>query len=1000
MRKDKSLPTLSFHSNNNDESFFEMLTQIKPVSRNHLKINPESRTITSSFYKKIFPQPKINPFEQEKTELECFKKNPKIINKLYGKDYSYLLEKIKDELDNNSTIKIRKRKEYFSKTKYSSLNSVKDFYSKYRKFKLINNKEPIKKFTPSLAFINTCNKEMIIPNPLGLVKRKGDINILNMNNQHVGNRYIKALSSGLEYSDHINSFQLSSNNLNESGTVDLFNSLHVNPTLFENLIKLNLSNNRIGNLGSEELVNFLNNDRCMIEDLNIENNNLKDNNIINITKAIYENKFLRIRKLNLGNNEITDNSSKSIANLINEKKTLVILILRLNNLCNSGATLIMNKIKYLPNLKILDLSWNKIGNDLIKEPLFEEIVTSFPNNAFRKFPNYELNKCYSTMKLEFKKNPYSIIDKRKPLINLKKQNNKNNNSIPKKIKVKIPERQPSSFSKELSSYISMKNNPLIHLDISNNNLPYEDCELISKEYKNNHTILGTHIDGNEMIIDSLGFITAIKKEKNLKSSLSKSHLFIKIDSDKNLTKTNIDNVRKIRSINKCWICENWREIEFFFYPKEPIIDPQYHLVKIHLSIDDWKPYDMIGNGTKYTIVRMCPPGHIYYFFSVDGIPIDNYNYSLDNSNYINSNNNNKNYSINNENCDNFVDCQKHPIRFYFDDNFYNELNNIKLRERYNRKSIILNNNNSINNSPIKDNKKEDINLENNSLLESSESDSNNDESNIFKKENIVHFIGKKLVKENLKVINEDYINTLKYCVPRPERIFNKFIKPRAPWTFPTSIWYHYGYNYEGENDDYINKCFEHDFKRCQFEKDFKKETDLLDLKSLLRKNYRNIIDCYKTLSSYSGLSIWQISQSTLTEWINKCENLVDKKYDINNIFLVETGITASLIDKMERKKNNKNLCDNLVRHQFMSLLVKVPKDKYIRTLKTMNNTLEAVKYSFENHFENAIKGYSHHKWRKERYYNEKVDNFLKAYLPLLDAVYHSWAKQKGPRKKE
>jgi hypothetical protein len=36
------------------------------------------------------------------------------------------------------------------------------------------------------------------------------------------------------------------------------------------------------------------------------------------------------------------------------------------------------------------------------------------------------------MKLEFKKNPYSIIDKRKPLINLKKQNNKNNNSIPKK----------------------------------------------------------------------------------------------------------------------------------------------------------------------------------------------------------------------------------------------------------------------------------------------------------------------------------------------------------------------------------------------------------------------------------------------------------------------------------------------------------------------------------------------------------------------------------------
>ena len=108
-----------------------------------------------------------------------------------------------------------------------------------------------------------------------------------------------------------------------------------------------------------------------------------------------------------------------------------------------------------------------------------------------------------------------------------------------------------------------------------------------------------------------------------------------------------------------------------------------------------------------------------------------------------------------------------------------------------------------------------------------------------------------------------------------------------------------------------------------------------------------------------------------------------------------------MIDKEERNKNNnKNLCDNLVRHQFMSLLVKVPKDKYIRTLKTMDNALESVKFSFENHYKNAINGYDHHKWRKERYYNEKVDNFLKAYLPLLDGVYHTFAKQKGPRKKE
>jgi hypothetical protein len=56
--------------------------------------------------------------------------------------------------------------------------------------------------------------------------------------------------------------------------------------------------------------------------------------------------------------------------------------------------------------------------------------------------------------------------------------------------------------------------------------------------------------------------------------------------------------------------------------------------------------------------------------------------------------------------------------------------------------------------------------------------------------------------------------------------------------------------------------------------------------------------------------------------------------------------------------------------------------------------------AFENHFDEAIKGFSYHKWRQERYYNEKVDNFLKTYLPIFDALYLSWAKQKGPTKKD
>ena len=57
-----------------------------------------------------------------------------------------------------------------------------------------------------------------------------------------------------------------------------------------------------------------------------------------------------------------------------------------------------------------------------------------------------------------------------------------------------------------------------------------------------------------------------------------------------------------------------------------------------------------------------------------------------------------------------------------------------------------------------------------------------------------------------------------------------------------------------------------------------------------------------------------------------------------------------------------------------------------------------MKYSFENHFENSIKGFDNNIWRKERYYNERIDNFLLAYLPLLDGIYKTFINQKDDLK--
>ena len=41
-----------------------------------------------------------------------------------------------------------------------------------------------------------------------------------------------------------------------------------------------------------------------------------------------------------------------------------------------------------------------------------------------------------------------------------------------------------------------------------------------------------------------------------------------------------------------------------------------------------------------------------------------------------------------------------------------------------------------------------------------------------------------------------------------------------------------------------------------------------------------------------------------------------------------------------------------------------------------------------------------HKWRLKKYYNESMDNILKAYLPLFDALYKCWISKKELGKKE
>ena len=943
-----------------------------------------------------------NDYQKENEERKLNIENQKYLIKIYESNYQSLFDRIKKEYDEQkyqaqtdnlevgnkklpklhisySTKKDKTGFEQFNATKYVNQSCMKEFFNKYSKYDHLSRQYSLNNLTPSWAFIKSCKEEKIVPNPLGLLSRFGDEKNLAMTNHKVGDSYMKALSNSLKYSQHLSKLELSGNRMTFIGTASLFKSLNINKELAYNLRSIDLSYNKIGKNNIDELILFIQDSKCNVEDLNLFGNNIDDENIIKICDNLATCIEYKLVNLNLGRNNIHDICTNSICQMIKKCSGLRVLNLSHNWLHNQSAAKIITELGNNYELRMLDLSWNIIGDDLTAIPSYEQLVNSEYTHPERQFNNFSMNEALYTGRLNLRTNPLL------PPLEMggqKKQDNKKTTKVavtaptfrePKKIKEKM--KDPSPFAIALGDYFSKIQLSLVHLDISHNNINYPDCKLIADKSKANHIILGMHVDGNAMDIDCLGFISPIEKVDRDPKYFCSSHISYGMNKDYNLRKTKVDPVRKIRGRNNCWICEGYREIEFEYIPEEPIGDPNSHLVKLHLDFDGYKPFDMIYNGNKYQIIRMCPPGEVNFFFTVDTIPVKKESPS----------GNNKFHTIEN----------KHDyIKYEFDSEYMEELNNIKEKLLYDKK--------------IREEGKEKGEEEKNAQ---NEDKSGNEENNTVKKFDLTSINEKRIsivvdtistvqVKINRNVINEDYRKTLAFSEPRPEKIINKFVRPRTPWSYPISIWAYYDYEYDDIPDSYLDKCFEFDFNRCQFNKEFKDEESYYALRSFLRERYRDIIDCYKYYASYSGCQIWQITQNSLTEFINKCPGMCDKTYDINNVFLQQKVVVGNLVDKEDRKKKNKNLGENVVRHQFMNLLVKSAKDKYVTVLKTTKNTLEAVKMAFELHFDEAIKGFEYHKWRKERYYNEQVDNFLKTFLPILDGVYLSWAKQKGPTKRD
>lgn len=204
--------------------------------------------------------------------------------------------------------------------------------------------------------------------------------------------------------------------------------------------------------------------------------------------------------------------------------------------------------------------------------------------------------------------------------------------------------------------------------------------------------------------------------------------------------------------------------------------------------------------------------------------------------------------------------------------------------------------------------------------------------NLFIKEEekiSINILSKKEIYPNYKNIDAHWMLHLHHCVPRPKKDEKLDTRIKTPWAFPISFWSRqYNYLEKGEGEEEYFQAFEYDFNRCNFNKDFRGENgrELMEAKSYLWNLYKKIYLTYKYISSFSGLSIWQIQQSSILELMNKANNFFE---NYAKDFLLLKVETVKMADNDERKKKNKNIPDNLVRHQFLNFFVKASIDKYI-----------------------------------------------------------------------
>eukprot|EP00928_Gymnodinium_smaydae_P034387 TRINITY_DN24383_c0_g2_i5.p1 TRINITY_DN24383_c0_g2~~TRINITY_DN24383_c0_g2_i5.p1 ORF type:complete len:1121 (-),score=220.63 TRINITY_DN24383_c0_g2_i5:33-3395(-) len=157
------------------------------------------------------------------------------------------------------------------------------------------------------------------------------------------------------------------------------------------------------------------------------------------------------------------------------------------------------------------------------------------------------------------------------------------------------------------SQLIAENNTMVHVDISNCYLNASQCAIVAEGLRENRTILGLHISGNEASFNARGFLVPSAAAGD---AVEPAHAPAAV-------------VSRARALEgheaTCWICARWQEVHIRYTPG--ISGPDAKQVWVFTSVDDFaEPTRMTPcPGGDLLACIMAPAGRLRFLFQAGQI---------------------------------------------------------------------------------------------------------------------------------------------------------------------------------------------------------------------------------------------------------------------------------------------------------------------------------------------------------------------------------------------